>query len=577
MSTRTILRALCLLTAISVMGTLSSSRIDPQPAATAAALYRVDAGGTGVVGAQLWEGDTEVTPSPFVASASKVITTTPSIDMTHASVPAGTPQSIFKSERYGRSDSGRTNLRWKFPVPAGNYHVRLYFAETFPKAQAVGARVFDVVVENRLMSDNLDVFEEVGGYKALVKKYLVASDSELDVNLKLVAGAPQIKGIEVAPAPAGSLPPPPAPNPSPAPEPDPSPAPDPEPLPDPQPSPKPDPAPSPDPQPSPAPDPQPTPDPEPPKDGGSCKGKFVNSVTDLMAVNGASNTTFCIAAGTYEIGNKTLTPGANVSLIGAPVTMRPDGYGSNFAVDAPTKIHGTASAIIDLFDKYTITIKNLDLSGASGSCSDTKLGTIVTNGVDMKISYSRLHHGFNQAIGHSAGGTFDHVEIDHNGSACLGGRNTGGIKTGSSKGYTITNSYVHDNIGPGIWCDAHCDNFNVRGNVSARNSGQGVRFEHGAHVPACSSCEAVITNNVLMDNGNCSCDLDRTNAGVGINSAENAQIAFNTFGGNFNNNGVYIQNGRHPVANIAIHDNKMNGDVIKGADKASSITVTNNR
>jgi len=59
----------------------------------------------------------------------------------------------------------------------------------------------------------------------------------------------------------------------------------------------------------------------------------------------------------------------------------------------------------------------------------------------------------------------------------------------------------------------------------------------------------VITNNVLMDNGNCSCDYDRTNAGVGINSAENAEIAFNTFGGNFNNNGVYIQDGRHPVAN----------------------------
>ena len=575
MSTRTIMRALCLLTAVSVIGTLSSSRINPPPAATAAALYRVDAGGTGVVGGQLWEGDTEITPSPFVASKSKVVSTTPAVDMTHASVPAGTPQSIFKSERYGRSAAGHTDLRWRFPVPAGNYQVRLYFAETFPKAQAVGARVFDVVVENRLVSDNLDVFKEVGGYKALVKSYVVTSDSALNVNLKLGTGAPEIKGIEVRPAPAGSTPAPPAPNPSPVP--DPEPIPDPQPSPDPNPSPTPDPAPAPEPQPSPAPDPQPIPDPQPPNDGGGCKGKLVNSVTDLMAVNGASNTTFCIAAGNYEIGNKTLTPGANVSLIGAPVTMRPDGYGHNFVVDAPTKIHGTAPAIIDLFDKYSITIKNLDLSGASGNCNDGMLGTIVTNGVDMNISYSRLHHGFNQGIGHSSGGTFDHVEIDHNGSACLGGHNTGGIKTGSSSGYTITNSFVHDNLGPGIWCDASCDNFNVLGNVSARNSGQGVRFEHGANVPACPTCEAVITNNVLMDNGNCTCDHDLTNAGVGINSAENAEIAFNTFGGNFNNNGVYIQNGRHPVANISIHDNTMGGDVIKGADKASSITVTNNR
>ncbi len=37
-------------------------------------------------------------------------------------------------------------------------------------------------------------------------------------------------------------------------------------------------------------------------------------------------------------------------------------------------------AIIDLQDKYTITIKNLDLSGASGNCNDGMLGTIVTNG-----------------------------------------------------------------------------------------------------------------------------------------------------------------------------------------------------
>ncbi|MDQ5874008.1 MAG: malectin, partial [Actinomycetota bacterium] len=155
MSTRSIMRALCLLTAVSVIGTLSSSRINPPPAATAAALYRVDAGGTGVVGGQLWEGDTETTPSPFVASESKVVSITPAVDMTHASVPAGTPQSIFKTERYGRSTAGRADLRWKFPVPAGNYQVRLYFAETFPKAQAVGARVFDVVVENRLVSDNL--------------------------------------------------------------------------------------------------------------------------------------------------------------------------------------------------------------------------------------------------------------------------------------------------------------------------------------------------------------------------------------------------------------------------------------
>jgi hypothetical protein len=64
---------------------------------------------------------------------------------------------------------------------------------------------------------------------------------------------------------------------------------------------------------------------------------------------------------------------------------------------------------------------------------------------------------------------------------------------------------------------------------------------------------------------------------VGINSAENAEIIGNIFGGNFNRNGVYIQNGRHPVTNITISGNTMNGDVIKGADKANQITITGNR
>jgi len=93
------------------------------------------------------------------------------------------------------------------------------------------------------------------------------------------------------------------------------------------------------------------------------------------------------------------------------------------------------------------------------------VGSVVAGGVNLDISYTRIHEGFNQGIGHFSGATFDHIEVDANGSLCLGGRSTGGIKTGSSKGYTIKASYVHDNIGPGIWCDANCDNFNVIGNV----------------------------------------------------------------------------------------------------------------
>jgi hypothetical protein len=264
MSTRTIMRALCLVTAFSVIGTLSAETFKPQPAAFEA-LYRIDAGGTGVVEDQVWEGDTEVTPSPFLVSDADAVSRASSVDLRHASVPAGTPADIFRSARYGRSETGAADLRWSFPVAPGDYRIRLFFAETAPKAQVAGARVFDVVVENQIVSDNLDVFSVVGGYKALVKSYVVSSDSRLSINLMRGKRAPQISGIEVSPSTTAAPEPTPNPQPSVTPEPDASPVP--EPTPNPQPSVTPEPEPS----PAPVPDPLPT---QPPAPDSRWQGRY---------------------------------------------------------------------------------------------------------------------------------------------------------------------------------------------------------------------------------------------------------------------------------------------------------------
>ena len=314
-----------------------------------------------------------------------------------------------------------------------------------------------------------------------------------------------------------------------------------------------------------------------------CKGRVLNSAKELRAINGASNRTFCIASssskptGAFEIGKRVLRPGNNLTLIGVRVRKRPDGYGHRYAIKAPSKIHGTGPAIIDLGGKHTITIRNLDLSGARGSCSSKHDGTVVTRGVNLKISNSRVHHGFAQAIGHSSGGIFRHLEIDHNGAECLGSRTSGGIKTGSSRGYTISHSYVHNNVGPGIWCDASCDNFRVLRNVSVHNSGQGIRYEHGLHAGLCDSCEAIIRYNLVKKNGLKSFDLDRANAGIGVSSSANVVIAFNRLGRNYNRNGIYLQDGRHPLQNIRIHDNVLGGDKIKSCSKVGVRCSTNNK
>ena len=313
-----------------------------------------------------------------------------------------------------------------------------------------------------------------------------------------------------------------------------------------------------------------------------CNGVLVNSVKDLMAINGASNQTFCIASsatrrsGRYEIGKRVIRPGNDVTLIGVPAKRRPDGYGHRYSIKARSKIHGTGPAIIDLGGKYTITIRNLDLSGARGSCTDRHAGTIVTRGVNLRISKTRLHHGSAQGIGHSAGGTFRYLEVDHNGSSCLRSDLSGGIKTGSSKGYTISNSFVHHNIGPGIWCDANCDNFRVSRNVAVRNSGQGIRYEHGLNAGKCSSCRATIAYNIAKHNGLFSTDYDRKNAGIGVSSAENAWIAYNRLGGNYNSNGILLQDGRHPLRNIDVTHNSLRRDRIKSCTKTGVTCRKNN-
>jgi hypothetical protein len=313
-----------------------------------------------------------------------------------------------------------------------------------------------------------------------------------------------------------------------------------------------------------------------------CRGKLVNSVKDLRSINGASNRTFCIASsarrrtGRYEIGKRVIRPGNNVKLIGVRVKRRPDGYGHRYSIKAPSKIHGRGPAIIDLSRKHTITIRNLDLSGARGSCSNRHAGTIVTNGVNLKISNSRLHHGFAQGIGHSSGGTFRNIEVDHNGAKCLRSHISGGIKTGSSRGYTISHSFVHHNMGPGIWCDVNCDNFNVLRSVSVRNSSQGIRYEHSSGAGRCSSCSATIIYNTARHNGLLKSDSDRTNAGIGVSASENARIAYNRLGGNYNSNGIQLQDGRYPLRNIVIRENRLGGDRIKSCGK-DGVTCKGNK
>ncbi|WP_066475769.1 right-handed parallel beta-helix repeat-containing protein [Bosea sp. WAO] len=68
----------------------------------------------------------------------------------------------------------------------------------------------------------------------------------------------------------------------------------------------------------------------------------------------------------------------------------------------------------------------------------------------------------------------------------------GGIKVTVSQNVTFRNNDVHENDGPGLWCDERCVNVTFEGNRVTRNSSAGIFFE--------LSSKAVIRNNVLSQN-----------------------------------------------------------------------------
>lgn len=176
----------------------------------AATTYQVNAGGPEISGAATWSQDTNTNPSTYVNAAetgNKVSSTTSAIDMSHPSVPEDTPEEVFKTERWDPGTAPEMN--WTFPVEPGNYKVRLYFAETYSGAQAVGARVFDVSAEGTIALNNYDVFAKAGGgYKGIVETFTVASDSTLNINfLHTGIQHPAIKAIKIVPASASDPPP----------------------------------------------------------------------------------------------------------------------------------------------------------------------------------------------------------------------------------------------------------------------------------------------------------------------------------------------------------------------------------
>jgi hypothetical protein len=69
----------------------------------------------------------------------------------------------------------------------------------------------------------------------------------------------------------------------------------------------------------------------------------------------------------------------------------------------------------------------------------------------------------------------------------------GGVKNTTAKNGTLSNNYIHDNWGPGIWCDGKCSGMFYQGNIVVNNAADGIIHEI-AH-------SAAMSNNVIIGNG----------------------------------------------------------------------------
>jgi hypothetical protein len=175
---------------------------DATPPGSSTVLYRVNAGGppvAGPAGSPVWSEDSSALPSPYANAAAtdnKVATSATPVDLSHPSVPAGTPVELFRSERWDMA--AVPNLAYAFPVPSGvSVEVRVYLAEVHPPLQVVGGRVFDVNVEGATSFRDVDVFARVGANRALMLAAPAVSDGTIDVAFVPGVDNPTVKAVEV--------------------------------------------------------------------------------------------------------------------------------------------------------------------------------------------------------------------------------------------------------------------------------------------------------------------------------------------------------------------------------------------
>jgi hypothetical protein len=161
-------------------------------------LYRVNAGGDALAAPSgpAWSTDSLTAPSAYHNAGSTVTTYTTNAAV-DATVPAGTPATLFNSERWDQSTT--PDMQWDFPVPAGTpVQVRLYLANRYSGTATAGKRKFDVSIDGVLKLNDFDPIASIGATnKGTMRAFAVTSDGNIDIDFGRVLENPLVQGIEI--------------------------------------------------------------------------------------------------------------------------------------------------------------------------------------------------------------------------------------------------------------------------------------------------------------------------------------------------------------------------------------------
>ena len=121
-------------------------------------------------------------------------------NLKHVSIPAYIDQptfdELFATERY--DISAAPEMEYSLPLENGDYQVNIYLGNSFNGTNELGDRVFDILIENILVEDDLDLIAKFGHQVAgMVSFSSSVLDGELNIGFAHVVQNPVINAIEV--------------------------------------------------------------------------------------------------------------------------------------------------------------------------------------------------------------------------------------------------------------------------------------------------------------------------------------------------------------------------------------------